>query len=311
MLRITGSLLLLGGVVGSAVLVSNLKSAPVNQTMRLDTVSGMSGLPANVRVVANHTVDLTIATPGHIDTVPAMVLTNNLAVATVAISRKALLSGSTPTNQHFAVTWLGRDRAMGFTIMRLGVDVPPLALGPLPDNSTVVAVAPVITSASHPPSFAWATTTLGDPQLRSRGIVSYLATSPNKHLNGFTDAIAVTSSGRVVAVLSLQHLWYSAEFVAHVAGVLSRQHGCHATLGVNGRSAQGGGALVTSLTVHSGGDQLLQRGDVITRVDGHDINSWGDLTTLIYLAPPTLHASVEFMRGSTSHRGVVTLTCIP
>ena len=307
--RFVATLMVAALVVGGAGLASTRGVNPPNNVMSTNLTVSWSRLPAVTRQAAARTVDLTITVPGHVNTVAAMVLPGNLAVTTTPIPLGALLSASTPTRARVPVTWVGRDTTMGFSIVRLGERVPALRFAPMPATASVIAVAPVVTSVHVPLRFAWAATTLGDPTLRANGVVSYLATKPHANLAGLTDAIAVNSAGLVVAVLSGNHLWYSAQFVARVAHIVATGDGCHSSLGVHGTSAQGGGALVTSVARRSAGFVHLRAGDVITQIGGHDIESWNALLTTLYLTPAGTTTSITFLRGSLTHHAEVILAC--
>ena len=273
-------------------------------------VAGALGdLPAPIRSVAARTVELTITTPGHVTTVAAMVLPHDLAVTTKTIPRSALVTATMPGHINFAATWVGRDKAMGFTIVHLSIAVPALELAPLPANASVVAVAPLVTSSITSPRFAWANTSLGDPTLHANGVVSYLATQSVSNLDGFVDAVAIDANGRVVAVLSTNHFWYSAQFVARVANIVATGHGCHSSLGVNGTNAQGGGAQIKTVRARGASAGRLAPGDVVIGLNGHDIHTWNTLLTLLYLTPAQSVASISFTRDATTYHTVVRLAC--
>jgi len=296
-------------LIGGAALASTRSSPPVNGAMPAHVATKLTSLPANVRVAAGQTVDLTITTPGHVASVAAMVLPHDLAVTTTPIPRKALLTASIPSHLNFPVTWVGRDKTMGFTILRLGIHVPPVNLAALPASTSVVAVSPVMTGSVSPPHFAWADTTLGDPTLKANGVVSYLATQSNGNLNGFVDAVAVNSAGQVVAVLSTNHQWYSAQFVARVAYTVATGNGCHASLGVGGSSYQGGGVLISSVAKKSAAAGVLRPGDVLIKMNGQATDSLDALRTELYLTPAWTQSTLTFVRQSTTHHAEVILTC--
>ena len=298
-------------LVGGAGLASTSQTPPANEPMSAHVTLTVGALPATVRSAAERTVDLTITTSGHVDSVAAMVLPHDLAVTTTPIARGALLTASVPGHANFPVTWIGRDVALGFTIVHLSLHVPALNFAPLPASSSVVALSPVITGPSSRPRFAWADTTLGDPTLRANGIVGYLATKSMPNFNGIVDAIAVNQAGQVVAVLSTSHLWYSAQFVARVASIVATGHGCHADLGVVGTSAQGGGVAVRTVISRSAASHHLRVGDVVTSLNGHTIDSWDTLLTVLYLTPALTRAKISFIRHSVAHHAVVTLGCAP
>jgi hypothetical protein len=269
----------------------------------------LAGLPANSRTAAADTVDLSIVTPGDVDNVAAMVLPHNLAVTTTQIPADALITGSTPGDVDFPVHWVGRDQVMGFSIVRLGRHVAPLSFAPLPASKWVVAVSPIIKGSTDPPQYAWANTILGDPKKDATGVISYLSTRSDANLSNFADGIAVNQSGQVVAVLSTDHLWYSAQFVARIAYIVATGRGCHASLGIVGATAQGGGVTVSRVIPKSPSQWRLMKGDVITALNGKTIETFDDLDTALYLTPAYSVAHLTFVRGATVHHTVMTLAC--
>jgi hypothetical protein len=293
-------------VVGSAGLYLTQSSNPP-ATPHL--AESLDQLPANSRTAAADTVDLSIATPGHVDVVAAMVLPHNLAVTTTQIPADALISGSTPGDVNFPVHWVGRDQVMGFSIVRLGRHIPPLSFAPLPASKWVVAVSPILSSSTKPPRYEWANTILGDPTTDATGVISYLSTKSDANLNRFVDAIAVNSGGQVVAVLSTDHLWYSAQFVARIAYIVATGRGCHASLGIVGLNAQGGGVAVSRVIPKSPAQWQLKKGDVITALNGKQTETFDALDTALYLTPAFTVARVTFIRNATVHHADMTLAC--
>ncbi|HUY43823.1 MAG TPA: PDZ domain-containing protein [Acidimicrobiales bacterium] len=296
-------------LVGSSVLMVNRSHAVVSNNPA-HLAASLTDLPAVSRLAAAHLVDLAISTPGHVDDVPALVLANNLAVTTTKIPVNALLTGSTANHVNFPVTLVGRDNVMDFSIVHLGLNVAEAHLDALPAAATVTAVAPIERGSTTKPSFKWSITTLGDPSLNSHGVVHYLATKSDTSMSDYVDAIAVDSKGQVVAVLSSQHLWYPATFVARVATVVATGRGCHANLGVRGASAQGGGVSIANVVPYSPGAHAgLRVGDVVTSLNGTQINSWNDLASTLYLTPAYSRAQLIFERGGHLHHAVVSLNC--
>jgi hypothetical protein len=306
---VLATLMVVALVVGGAGLAKERGVNPVDTDMLSHDAVAWSHLPKVAKTAAARTVDLTIAIPGHVSTVAAMVLADNLAVTTTPIPRGALLTASTSTLTNVPVKWVGRDSTMGFSIVRLTSRVPALRFGPLPAATSVTAVAPIVTSVHAPLRFVWATTTLGDPSLTANGVVSYLATRPHWNLDGLTDAIAVDSKGTVVAVLSGNHLWYSAQFVARVAGIVATGNGCHSGLGITGNSAQGGGVMVTKVARQGSAARRLLAGDIITDLAGRPIENWDDLLTALYLTPAGKVVRVTFLRGTVTRHTEVILAC--
>ncbi len=307
--RLAGVVLVVVVVGAGAALATSHVSTPIAEPMTQNVSYSVAKLPAVVRPSARRTVDLTITTPGHVSTVAAMALPGNLAVTTTPIPRAALLTGWIANHATFPVSWVGRDPLTGFSIVRLSTPVKPLVIASLPANTSVTAISPVIIGPAERPRFTWSTTTLGDPTLRAYGVVNYLATQSDHNLNGVPGALAIDSTGHVVAVLAADQQWYSAQFVARVATIVAHEHGCHATLNIAGASAQGGGAQVTNVPRTSQSRGHLQQGDIITKVDKHDIDSWQTLLTLLYLTPSGTNADLTVLRGTHTVTTVVRLAC--
>ncbi len=140
-----------------------------------------------------------------------MVLPHNLAVTTTQIPADAQITGSTPGDVNFPVHWVGRDQVMGFSIVRLGRHVPALNFAPLPASKWVVAVSPILTSSTKTPEVRVGEHHPRRSQRATRRESSAISRrSPTPTSANFVDAIAVNQSGQVVAVLSTNHLWYSA-----------------------------------------------------------------------------------------------------
>ena len=299
------ALALIAGALG-LTLTHNASAAGTN--LPAHVASSVAQLPAAVQVAAAHTVNLTITTPGHVQVVAAMVLPHDLAVTTTPIAANATITGSTTAHTNFDVTWVGRDEVMGFSIVHLDVAISALTFAPLPASTTVVAVSPVA-GTSGPLKYEWADTTLGDPHVDSTGVISYLATTTDSDISGFADGVAVDPAGKVVAVLSTNHLWYSAQFVAHIADIVATGHGCHSSIGIVGSNAQGGGVLVSSVIPKSPAQWLLHEGDVVTNLNGKSIETNNDLATALYLTPAFTRAHVAFVRGAHVHHTILTLGC--
>jgi hypothetical protein len=297
-------------VIGGAVLIINRGQSTPTGAFPAHLATNLNALPASSRIAAAHTVELTITTPGHFTYVAALVLPHDLAVTTTAIPVNAMITGSSATKIDFPVTLVGRDNVMGFSIVRLSVPIPALALDPLPSSTAVIVVAPVEKGSSLAPEYHWSMTTLGDPLNDAQGVVRYLATKSDTRLSNYVDAIAIDKNGRVVAVLSSRHFWYSARFVAQVAEVVATGRGCHATLGIKGASVQGGGVLVTKVTPFSSAAHAgVSVGDVITRWNGIDLDSWDQLVSSLYLTPAYSNVHFTYMAKSTEHHAYVALGC--
>jgi hypothetical protein len=307
--RLTGVVMAVALIAGSTGLLITRNASSSVTPLPAHVAKSLGALPANSRLAAEHTVELTITTPGHVRVVAAMVLPHQLAVTTTAIPSSAQITGSTTKHVNFPVTWVGRDKVMGFSIVRLGLQIPSLTFAPLPATAPVVAVSPILKSTAGRPQFAWAATTLGDPSVNATGVISYLSVASDADTNGFVDAVAVNKSGRVVAVLSTGHLWYSAQFVARIAYIVATGRGCHSSLGIVGASAQGGGVLVRRVLPKTPAQWHFKKGDVVTALNTKGTDTFSALVTELYLTPAYSSAKVTFVRNTTIHHTVMTLGC--
>jgi len=297
-------------IAGGVFLAVNRAPATPNPDSPAKLATTLDELPASARSAAADTVVLTITHAGTTTKVAALVLPDSLAVTTTVIPINSVITGATATETNFAVTLEGRDNVMGFSIVHLGAKVKASMLDPMPASASVVAIAPVIKNSFTAPEYDWTTTSLGDPTNDAQGVVHYLATSAKTRLSGYVDAIAVDAQDRVVAVLSAQHFWYPAEFVAQVAEVVATGHGCHADLGIDGTTEQGGGVRITKIVkygtaAHAG----LAVGDVITKWKGTELNTWNQLVSALYLTPAYTHAAITYAKGTNVHDVDVTLGC--
>jgi hypothetical protein len=297
-------------VVGGAVLMENIGASTPNPDLPAHLAKTLKALPASSRAAAAATVDLTISSPGHVTDVPALVLPHDLAVTTTVIPANAIITGSTTRKINFPVTLEGRDNVMGFSIVKLSVPIAALPLDAMPASTAVVAVAPIVNGSTKPPEFDWSMTTLGDPKNDDQGVVSYLATKSDTSLSNYVDAIAVDAAGHVVAVLSSRHFWYPATFVAQVAEVVATGRGCHADLGIKGVTEQGGGIRITKITPYSAAAHAdLKVGDVITELNGVQLNTWDQLASTLYLTPAYTTAKLTYDHSTTVLHAIVTLGC--
>ncbi|MGH3731983.1 MAG: PDZ domain-containing protein [Acidimicrobiales bacterium] len=297
-------------VAGGIFLIVNRGARTPSPDSPAHLATSLAELPASSRVAAADTVELTITTGGTITKVAALVLPRNLAVTTTVIPINAVITGATAKRRNFDVTLEGRDNVMGFSIVHLSVPIAASKLGPMPASAAVVAIAPIEKDSQKAPEYDWTMTTLGDPTNNAQGVVHYLATSANTSLSSYIDAIAVDTSDRVVAVLSSRHFWYPAQFVAQVADVVATGHGCHADLGINGKTEQGGGVLITKIVRYSAAAHArLRVGEVITAWNGTELDTWNQLVSTLYLTPAYTRAELTYAKSTTVHHVDVTLGC--
>lgn len=296
-------------IAGGAVLVA-YHSPPTITDAPTQLAASLAQLPSTTRAAAADTVDLTIATGDETSVVPALVLPHDFAVTTTKIPVTATIRGTSAQRRDFAVTLVGRDDVMGFSIVHLGAPVAALQLDPMPASTEVVAVAPIVKNAATAPEYAWTETSLGDPTYDAQGVVRYLATRAETTLADDVDALAIDHRGHVVAIMSSSHKWYAAQFVAQVAVVMATGSGCHADLDLKGTNQQGGGVLVTNVQRYGAAAHAnLVKGDVITAWNGVDVDTWAQLQSVLYLTPAYTKARVTYQRGVAVHHTLVTLAC--
>jgi hypothetical protein len=286
---------------------------PASSALPDHIAKSISDLPSYAQNAARSAIELEIAdATGHLSTAAAMVIDpGNLAVTTEPIPPDATITGSSARDHHFPVSLVVHDRALGFTVLHLAKTQQIAPVGVLPASSGVLAISPYFVGGSDSPEIAYAPTVLGDPvREQADGIVSYLATPSAPNLRGFVDTLAIDGSGHVVAVLSSNNEWYSAEFVAKVARVISANGGCHGRLGIAASSAQGGGVFVNR--VESGPSVgHLRAGDILLDANGVALDGYD--TLLSYLYTSTSHEGVMFhlLRGGHPLNVGVVLGCQP
>lgn len=295
-------------VAGGAVLLVNRGTPPTTTTTHLGVP--LSALPAAVRPVAADTVDLTVITDNEVTDTTALVLANDLAVTTLRIPANAVIRGTNASRTDFAVSLVGRDEVMGFSIVHLDVPDAAAPLDPMPASAAVTVVAPVVADLVDKPRYDWAVTTLGDPRNGAQGVVRYLATPTGPALSSFTNAVAVDPHGHVVAVLAASHEWFAAQFVARVADVLKEGRGCHSYLGASESTVQGGGVRISDLAQHGPATGAgLRSGDIIMRWGTSEVDDVAALRSMLYLTPAYSAVRVQYLQGNTLRTTTVTPVC--
>jgi hypothetical protein len=307
-------------VLTSAVLIMALAS--VSLALRTTTppataaltrhITSIAQLPSYAQRAARASLELVFTDSGHLSATAAMVIApGNLAVTTEPIPATASITGSSQFHARFAVSFVSRDRALGFTLVHLSVNLPIAHTDLLPYASNVLAIAPYFTEGTAVPKIAWTPTTLGDPVVESRdGIVSYRATPSAPDLNGWADALAVNDAGSVVALLSANNQWFSAQYIATVAGVIAQNGGCHGALLIEGESYQGGGVLVVKVKPGPATGHLLP-GDQLKSIGGVPLDSIDTLLNYLYAEPPRSIVVVTLIRHGRFSATAVTLACQP
>lgn len=297
--------------LASVSLALRTTSAPATAALH-SHITPISQLPLYAQRAARASVELVFTDFGHVSATAAMVIApGNLAVTTEPIPASASITGSSQNHSRFAVSFVSHDKALGFTLVHLAVTLPIAQTDILPVAATVLAIAPYFTERTAVPKIAWTATTLGDPIIESRnGIVSYRATPSAPDLYGWADALAVNDAGSVVALLSANNQWFSAQYIATVAQVIAENGGCHGALFIDGSTYQGGGVLVVQVK-HGPAWGRLQVGDQLKSIGGVRLDSMDTLLNYLYAEPPRAIVVVTLIRRGHFSATAVTLACQP
>ena len=93
-----------------------------------------------------------------------------------------------------------------------------------------------------------------------------------------------------------------------VADILAGKTPSHAQLGVQVSDAQGGGALLASVTSGSAADKAgLKAGDVITKLGSTDVTDGDSLASAVRAYKAGQQVQVTYTRAGASHTVTVTL----
>jgi hypothetical protein len=297
--------------LGAVMLFERSSTPPVTSSLR-NIAARLDQLPGYAQTAAKSAIELVITDDGHLTWAPAMVITpGNLAVTTYPIPAGASLTGTSQLDANFSASVVSSDTPLGFTIVKLGETQPVTPTDVLPASAAVLAIAPYFSAQAAAPEIAWANTTLGDPIIeQADGVVSYLATPSDPNLGDFADALAVLPNGGVAAVLAANGEWYSAQYITRVAHVVSEDGGCHGRLGVVANTAQGGGVVVVRVPRGPSLD-TLRPGDVLTSIDGEQLESIDTLLEYLYAAPARQVVHLSLLRHGRPVSVAVVLGCEP
>jgi putative serine protease PepD len=128
----------------------------------------------------------------------------------------------------------------------------------------------------------------------------------NAQVIGINSAIATSGSDSGNIGLGFAIPSNKAKDVANA--LLAGKKVSHAALGVSVTEAQGGGALVSTVTAKSAAANAgLQQGDVITSVNGKAVNSSDDLVGLIQQAAVGDKVTIVFTRNGAQKTVTATL----
>ncbi|NBV26669.1 MAG: hypothetical protein EBR99_05085, partial [Actinobacteria bacterium] len=244
---LTGAVVLL--LVGSLSLYSTETSVEPTQAMDEHVALSLQAIPHVGQNAATSSIQLTTERDGRLISGGAMIVgSGDVAVTTLHLNSHDSITGSTFTTPRMRVQWMGFDRHLGLTYLHLPCTLQTTAIAKHNAVEPVLVISPYFAASSRTPRFAYATTVLSDARRTTNdGIVSYLtATSPTQ-LRGLTGSFAIGDSGDVVAILSGNGQWITAEYISRVASAWLAAPNCHGRLGISGVPAEGGGVLVTAV----------------------------------------------------------------
>jgi len=271
----------------------------------------LQAIPHVGQDAATSSIQLTSERDGHLISGGAMIVGNgDVAVTTLRFNSHASITGSTFTTPRMHVQWMGFDRHLGLTYLHLPCTLQTTAIAKHNAIEPVLVISPYFAASSRTPRFAYATTVLSDARRTTNdGIVSYLtATSPTQ-LRGLTGSFAIGDSGDVVAILSDNGQWITAEYISRVASAWLAAPNCHGHLGISGIPAEGGGVLVTAVARGPSFNKLAP-GDVITALNEKSVDTMDGIVTELYATAGHTSMVIQFLRHQQPSFVVVRLDCL-
>ncbi|MBU6232683.1 MAG: PDZ domain-containing protein [Acidobacteria bacterium] len=299
-------------LAGSFLLASTERAATLTTPMPSHIVRSIEHVPHVGRDAARSILELSAPVNGRPAGGGAIVVGNGtVAVSTVPFAVHSHVSIASTRRNFQTGTVIGRDEHLGLTYISLDAPHPVTELGRLAATQPVLALAPYFRPSSSIMSIAYSHTVLSDPQSTAAdGVVSYLSATTPSSLHGLAGSVAVDGDGKVVALFGHSNRWLSASYVASVALTWLAEPDCHGRLGIDAVTAPGGGIdVVRVLPGPSSG--LLRRGDVITTINSHSVDSVDQLLSVLYTIPGRSPVVVRYARNSTTQYAVVHLGCQP
>jgi hypothetical protein len=297
--------------VGSLSLYSTETSVEPTQAMDGHVAFSLQAIPRLGQDAAISSIQLTSERDGHLISGGAMIVGNgDVAVTTLQLNNHDPITGSTFKTPRMRVQWMGFDRHLGLTYVHLPCTLEATAIAKHNEVEPVLVISPYFAASSRTPRFAYATTVLSDARRTTNdGIVSYLtATSPTQ-LRGLTGSFAIGDSGDVVAILSDNGQWITAEYISRVASAWLAAPNCHGHLGISGVPAEGGGVLVTAV-VRGPSFNKLAPGDVITALNEKSVDTMDGIVTELYATAGHTSMVIQFLRHQQLSFVTVRLDCL-
>lgn len=240
--------------------------------------------------------------------VSALVVSPHYALIPLAVDGGATLSATDAAGRAVPLSTYFTDPTSELTVVHLTRAHAVAPLGTMPDDESVVALAPARVGSQRGFAVVWTRTLLGDPARDALGDLRTLTTAPEHHLAASPGALAISDDGRVVAVLGTNHRFYDAALLAARVRALTGAGHCSADLAANFRDVQGGGVTLYNLRPHGAAVRAgLRAGDVVLAAAHHDLDGVNDLRLVLALTPGREPVALTIVRnGVVTHRDAVT-----
>ncbi len=310
----TGGVLLAASATPPAGAASGPKIAP-----------SIATLPAADRSAAATLLPLFIVNQWgeHTQAATAMVLPpGDLAVTTTPVPPGAMVRGRSPGHSWMLLQVLGRDGALGVTVLRMPFSLPitvTAALGPAVNTGgapTSLTALATIQGATNPVEFEYGPAFLTASETPIAVGSTVLAFTPGRSLAGdISGALVLDGNGRAVAAevpMMGDSSFVSATFLQTLAQRLvlgdARAHGW---LQVRGASTATGLALVASVARHGASWGKVRVGDEILAVNSVAVHSMADVDTLLYTCSPGTPVTLTIVRDGSVRNVSVRLAGSP
>lgn len=305
------------------ILLAVSATPPAGATVGPKIAPTIAKLPVGDRSAARAMLPIVIYEQEHLGTATAMVLPpGDLAVTTTSVPTGASVDGWSAGNHWMSLQVVGRDAALGVTVLRLPVSLPitptaslgpALTTGGAPTSLTALAAVPGATTAVE---FEYGSAFLDAAETSVRVGLTELAVNEGRSLAGvISGAVVLNAQGRAVAaeVPSLgESAFVPASFLEQLAQrlVLGDASG-HGWLQLRGASTATGVALVASVVPHGASWRTIRPGDEILAVNSVAVHSMADVDSLLYTCSPGTPVTLTLVRSGRELTVGVRLAAAP
>jgi hypothetical protein len=182
-------------------------------------VDRLSELPLKAQDAVEHTITVTVSIPGHSYIVLATPISPHVAVTPSVLEADAMLTGSMSDESNFAITQIDQRKNSPFSYLHTSVALAAPQVAALPATGHISAVSETSSAHAVVTGYAWVNTLLLHTQLSSTCTEEPASAGASSDMNLFANGVAYSARGDVVALLSPNHIWYSALDMATCAGL--------------------------------------------------------------------------------------------